>query len=250
MTQVDTISSGLYPSLSAPNVLPFHRGNRYGLLNQAKEQFPTGPRCSSVKSKREFIQIIIQMRYPNSPLMCPLQPPLQQSRHSVHQRQKVSPDISGMTGNDMFITCGGQSFVTTPPVSANDTARFHALLHSWYQALCPCIKYPSKANTTNMVVFIFDCNKNQRLTCCTASPFPWPFTSDISFIYLHRTRQSITARAYHGSAKFMEPYPHCFVPLNPQNSLKSHGTDAILLVNYVPHRPEPQLEGFPRNLER
>ncbi|MBC8458574.1 MAG: PAS domain S-box protein, partial [Deltaproteobacteria bacterium] len=43
LTQVDTISSGLYPSLSAPNVLPFHWGNRYGLLNQAKEQFPTGP---------------------------------------------------------------------------------------------------------------------------------------------------------------------------------------------------------------
>jgi len=161
------------------------------------------------------------------------------------QLHKEFTDIHGMACNDMALTHGGQSFVTAPPVSAKGAARFHALLHRWYQTLCSCIKYPLKTDTANMVAFIFDCNKNQRLTCCTTAPFPWPFTSDIRFIYLHRTRQSITTRAYHGSAKFMEPYPYCFVPWDSQNSLKSHGTDAILLVHHVPHRPEPQLEGFP-----
>jgi len=61
LTQVNTTSCGLYPSLSAPNALPFHRANRDSLLNQAKEQFPAGSRCPSVKSKREFIQIIITL---------------------------------------------------------------------------------------------------------------------------------------------------------------------------------------------
>jgi len=118
-------------------------------------------------------------------------------------------------------------------------------LHSWSQTLCPSIRYPSKPNTTNMVVCIFDCNKNQRLTLCTASSFSWLFTSDISFVYPQRTRQTITARAYHGSAKFMESYPYCFVPLDPQNSLESHGTDVIFLADHIPHSPELQLEGLP-----
>ena len=56
------------------NIFPFNRVYIYCLLNQSVEQFPTGLRCPTIKPKSKFIQIVIQMRFPHSTLMCPLQP--------------------------------------------------------------------------------------------------------------------------------------------------------------------------------
>jgi len=249
LTQVNTIYSESWIRSATTNFLSFHGGNGYRLLNQAKEKFSTGPRCPSVKSKRIFVQIVVQVGCTWSPLMCSLQPPLQQRSHPIHQRQQVLPDVSGLTGNEVLVALGGQSSITTPAISANYTTRLHTLLYSRYQTRRRRIRYPSKADTPNVVVFIFNCNKNQRLTSCAATSFPRPFASNKSFVYLHSTRQTITARAYHGSAKLMKPYPYRFVSLEPQNSLESYGTNTVFLADYVPHCPEPQLQRFPRILK-
>jgi hypothetical protein len=124
------ISCVLYSRFSSSNVFPFCWGNRYGLLNQAKEQFPPGPRCPFVKSKREFIQIIIQMRRTKNSLMRSLQPPLQQTSHSIRQRQQAFTNISNMPGNDMFIPFRRQSSLTDPPVGTIGAARFYDRLDS------------------------------------------------------------------------------------------------------------------------
>lgn len=96
---------------------------------------------------------------PYSPLMRSLQPSLQQRSHSVRQRQQVLSNISGLMHNDVLVALGGQSFVAAPAISAHYATRLHALLNSQYQTRRRHIFYPSKANTPDVVVSIFNCNK-------------------------------------------------------------------------------------------
>ena len=77
LTPVPTTYSGLRMDTSASNVLTSQCINSHSLLNEAIEKLPARRRCPSVKPKRVFVQIVLEMRRANSTLMRPLQPPLQ-----------------------------------------------------------------------------------------------------------------------------------------------------------------------------
>ena len=144
----------------------------------------------------------------------------------------------------MLIDGRGQLSVARPPVSAYDTTWLHASFYRRYQTCCRSTYHPTKPNSPDVVSFIFNCYKNQRLTGCAPSSFSRSLAADINFVNLDSARQAISARPHHRSAKLMKPYPYGFVSLKPQYSLESHGTDSILLANYVPNRSKPKLKRF------
>ena len=244
MTQVNQTYTESWINSSAPNILSSHRAHRYRLLNQAEEEFPAELRRPSIESEGIFIQIVVQVGCTYRSLMSALQPPLQQCRYSIHQRQQVFTYIRRWTDNDVLIVGRGQLSVAGPTVGAYDTAWLHTSLYRRYQTCCRSICHPTESNSPNVVAIIFNCYKNQRLTCCTSSSFSRPFATDINFVNLDSARQAISARPHHGSAKLMKPYPYGFISLDPQNSLESQGADSILLADYMPNRPKPKLKRF------
>jgi hypothetical protein len=244
LTQVSPAYSKSRVNSSTSNVSSFHRGHGYSLLNQAEEEFPTGLRSPSIESEGIFIKIIVQMRCTYRSLMSALQPPLQQCRHSIHQRQQVFTYIRRWTDNDVLIVGRGQRCVAEPTVGAYDTPWLDTSLYRRYQTCRRSIGHSTKPNSPDVIAFIFNCYKNQRLTGCTSPSFSRPFATDINFVNLDSARQAISARSHHGSTKLMEPYPYGFISLEPQNSLESHGADSILLTDYVPNRAKPKLKRF------
>jgi len=224
--------------------LTFHRTNRYGLLNQPKEQFSTGQRSPSVESECIFVQVEVQVRCEYSSLVRSLQPRLQQGSCSAYQWQRILPKLGRFASNDVRIALRGQSPIAAPAISTYHTAKFHTFVYSRYQTRRRSIRYPSKANTANVVGLVFNRNENQRLARCAATSLPWPFASDIRFVHLHSTRQTISTRAYHCSANFMKPYPDRFISLESQDSLQPCGTDPVFLADHIPHRPKPELKGL------
>ncbi len=137
LTPVYTISCVPWLMLISTNVFPFYRANRNSLLDNSVKKFSPRSRRSSVEPKSEFIQIIIQVRYPYCTLMCSLQPPLQKSSHSINQRQQIITNIFRLTCNNMLISQSGQSSITIPAISAYRTARFYTLLDKPVSDLLP-----------------------------------------------------------------------------------------------------------------
>lgn len=218
--------------------------NIYCLLNQSVEQFPTGLRCPTIKPKSKFIQIAIQMRFPHSTLMCPLQPTLQKSSYSIGKRQQIFTDIGRLAQHRMFIAFRGQSFISVPTISTYYTISFNAFFNSRIQTICRCIYYTPKTNTPQMVAFIFNCYKNQRFTSGTTTSFPRALSAYICFINFHSTMHSITSWTNHCSSQFMKPNPYGFISCDSQHALKTQSTDTIFLTDYIPYRLKPQLEWF------
>jgi len=157
------------------NVLSFYGFNINSLLEKTIEQFSTRPRRPSVKSKSKLIQIIIQMRTMYSSLMGSQQPSLQQGSNSVCQGQQGFPYIGKFTYHNMLITFGSQTCVSAPIISAHSTSGFDVFLYKRNQICSRCIQHPLKANTSKMIFFIFNCDKNQRFTGCSTTSFSWPF---------------------------------------------------------------------------
>jgi len=244
LTQVDPTYTESRGNPSTPNIPSCHGSHRYSLLDQTEEEFPSGLRRPSIESESIFIQIVVQMGRTHRSLMSALQPPLQQRRYSVHQRQQVFTYIRRLTDNDVLIIGRGQLPIARPTVGAYHTARLHTFLYGGYQTCCRSIGHPAKSNSPYVVAVIFNRYKNQRFTCSTSSSFPRSFATDINFVNLDRARQAISARSHHGSAKLMKPYPYSFISWESQNSLESHGTDSIFLADYMPNRPKPKLKRF------
>lgn len=62
LTLVDTISCGSQHRSTSTDILSRNRWNDHCLFKQPIEKLPTETRSPSVEAKREFIQVIIQMR--------------------------------------------------------------------------------------------------------------------------------------------------------------------------------------------
>lgn len=97
LTQVHTRYRGSWFRPETPQVRLRHRVHGDGLLNQAKEELSARARCPSVKSKRKFVEIVVQVGRPDRSLMGALQPSLQQGCHSIHQWQMDTDGTSTMS---------------------------------------------------------------------------------------------------------------------------------------------------------
>ena len=244
LTPVPTTYSGLRMDTSASNVLTSQRINSHSLLNKAIEKLPARCRCPSVEPKREFVQIVLEMRGTHSTLMRPFQPPLQQCRHTVDQRQEVLSDHSLSTNHVVDITYGGQIPVPSPFICTHCTARLHAVFNSRYKTPPRRISHLLKANTSKPLALVFNRYDNQCLARRSPAPFARFFTPKIRLVNLDNTRQSIPAWPHHRVPQPMQPQPRRTIAAQPQEPLQPHCADTVLLIGYVPHRSKPNPKWF------
>ena len=82
--------------ISRGNRFPSDRVDLHRLLDQPVDQFSTMSRRSSIETKREFIEVIVQMRSADGPLVCAQQPSFEQRSHAMHARQPRPPAETGL----------------------------------------------------------------------------------------------------------------------------------------------------------
>ena len=239
MTPVPTTYSGLGMNPSTSNISPSQGINSHSLLDETIEKLPARPRCPSVEPKRVFVQIILEMRGTNSTLMRPFQPPLQQCRHAVDQRQEVLSYHSLSMNHVVHITYGSQIPIPSPSICTYCTSRFHAVFNSRDKTLPRRIPHLLKTNTSKFLALVLDRYNNQCLPRRSSTSFARLFTPNIHFVNLDNTRQSIPARSHHRVPQSMQPQPRRMIASQPQEPLQPHCADTVLLIGYVPHRPKP-----------
>ena len=177
-----------------------------------------------------------------SSLMGPKQPALEECGNSIRQRQKVIADIGILTDNRVGIALGSQRRIPAPTIGAYCATWLNAFFHSGDQAISRCISYSAQANAARPVAFILNRNHNQRLASRSAPPLAWFFSTDVGFIHFNSSRQTVSARSYHGSSQLMQPCPSRMIAAEAQYPLQPEGTDTVLLAHHVPDRAEPQFQ--------
>jgi len=111
--------------------------NCYSLLNKTEKEFSSRSRCSAIKAKSKFIQIIVQMRGTNRSLVCPRQPAFKQRCYDIAFWQQIFTYISLIS--DYFVSIANklQSVISIPSIRAYDTARCYSIFYCLFQAfLC------------------------------------------------------------------------------------------------------------------
>jgi len=130
-------------------------------LDQAIEELPVVVTCSSIKPKRVFIEVIIQIFMINSSLVCAHHSSLEQGGNSVAMGQQTVTNLLLMAYHFMGIPDGIQSAITFPSIGTNHTDQDRCLLNSFFQAFSGGVRHTSKPNMTNAAVTIyFRCNYN------------------------------------------------------------------------------------------
>lgn len=244
LTPVPTAYSGLPMDTSASNLLPSQRVNSHSLLNKAIEKLPARRRGSSVEPKREFVQIVLEMRGVHGSLMRPFQPALQQCHNTVDQRQEVLAHNSLSPNHGVHITYGGQIPVPSPFVCTHCTARLHAVFNGRDKTPTRCILYLLKTNTSKPLALVFNRYDNQCLPRCSPTPFAGFLTPNIRLVNLDNPRQSIPAWPHHRVPQPVQPQPRRTIAAQAQEPLQPHCADTVLLIGHVPHRSEPESKWF------
>jgi hypothetical protein len=163
------------------------------------------PGYSTVKPKRELIEIVVQMFTANSALMGAQEPPSEQSTRPVAGGQQIVTYIGFFTNYFMNVAKTVQAIVSLPSTCANLASRFNGLFNGILQALCGGTWNLSKVKPSDSRTIQLSCNHNHRLYCRPTTPFPRFFASDVRFIDFHNGRKPAPSWSGHCSADFMQP---------------------------------------------
>lgn len=91
--------------LAANHAVIWRRFHVQGLLYQAIEQLAPRTGFSAIESKREFIQVVIQMVPTHRPLVSSQQPAFEQSRDPMNSGEQLDGSILTLsTQNGNFMT--------------------------------------------------------------------------------------------------------------------------------------------------
>ena len=249
MTQVPTTACGLdgddlpMSPLDGPGV------HRDGLLRETVEQLAPPVGRAPVEPERELVQISLQVRDRDAPLVDAQEPPLEQGHDAVDAGQQVVPDRGFFPDDLMDIAPFRQPAVPMPAIRAHDTARLDGLLHGTLQAarrgignpLQPDAAYPRSVHLGRDDDQGFPRRATSGLARLRATP--------VGLIGLDRPREPVAPRTDHRGPQLVQPRPGRAVAAQPQRPLEPQGTDPRLLVRHVPHGAEPQAQIRLRVLE-
>lgn len=70
-------------------------GDLHRLLNEAEKELPSVPGAPTVEPECEFVEVVIEMREADRPLMSPEDPPLQERHHGDGRAAAGPPAIPG-----------------------------------------------------------------------------------------------------------------------------------------------------------
>jgi len=244
LTQVYTISCVLYLRVASDALTP-HRVNRHGLLDKPVKKLAPRLRSPAVETKGEFVQVIVQVRYTDSPLMCSQQPASEQRNNAVYHWQQVLADIRILADDLVDIAQPFQWSVPSPAVRTDNRAWGNPFLYSTPQTPCRRIGYSSEANSSDPMAILLGCDNYQCLPGRAPTTLTRLFSTKVSFVDLHNTRETIAPWPHHRIAQFVQPRPSGSVTAQAQYTLKAQRADPVFLIRQVPHRPEPQPQRSP-----
>ena len=218
------------------DVSVLHRVYDHGMLKQPIEKFATVSRCPTVEAKRKFIKIVIQMLRTNGALMSAEYPPFQKGHNTVYTRQKLRSGSTGTLDYSDFMNIAFcfQAAITFPSIGKNIAARFNGLRDERMKAFSGGVRDSVHTNSSNRFPFLFRGHYNQGFFEGLSPSNAFFNASQVSFVNLDSSGQSISPRPDHSSSDFMKPSPRRFIATKPEDTLEPESTCPILLGNNPP----------------
>src|SRR5690606_6074921 len=183
------------------------------------------------------------MRFADSPGIGSEPPPVQEGGNPVNAWQyRVSLEPRrAQTYRPMLISALIQSMIGGPSVGSYDGALGYCVLNKGDETLDRGIRDAPHANASGSATADLGGDHDERFPCGTPVDVGIG-ASEERLIHFHFADQAISAGPHHGSAKLLEPDPGRLVAPEPKSSLKSEGTDPMLLIGDVPDclKPKPQ----------
>jgi len=216
-----------------------------GLLYQPVEELAPRTGFSPIKSKREFIQIVIQMVPTHRPLVSSKQPAFEQPCDQMNPGQQLDGGVltfSTQNRNLMMVSIFFQAPVALPSIGMHDTAWLNGPSDELLQTGCRGIRNARHADSSNATTVLLCRNGYQRLSQELAGMRFRLFATDVGLIDLDPSAQPISARPNHRPSQFVQPRPSGHVAAQAQHPLQTHRAGSILLTSHIPHGPEPQTQ--------
>ena len=180
------------------------------------------------------------MRRTNSTLVRPEKPPFQKSRDPVSEWQEIIANIGGMANNPAFVTQFVKIIVSAPAISPNYASRSDRFLYCIAQAVCRCVWYAQKADSSYMASVVLSSNVHQGFALGSPATFSVLFATDVCFIDFDSSGEPVASRTDHGHSQLVEPRPCCSVTAKAQSPLEPKCADTMFLVHHMPNRAKPQ----------
>ena len=140
-------------------------------------------------------------------LMCTQQPALQQAGDPVGSRQQVITDDGTFPHDLPVIARLGQPAVTAPIVRQHLGFGFDHFGHCHRQHRLRHIGHAPQPDAADLGAIGLRGDQHQSLARCAPAAFARPFPADVHLVHLHRSGQSVAARAYHCPSQLVQPPP-------------------------------------------
>ncbi len=133
-----------------------------GLLKKTVKQFAATTGSATIKSKRKFVKIIIQMSVTHRPLMRAEQPTLEQRHHLMHLGQQMFTRLL-LPLNLPIVDETVHRKIRRQAVRTHRAARLDHVSDETKKAFTARIRDVSQPNPPDFVTVIFDGDRDQRL---------------------------------------------------------------------------------------
>ena len=143
--------------------LAFHRRQGDRLLHQTVEQEAARTRSAAVESKRELVQVVVQVGGTDGALVRTQQPSLEQGGDAVCPGQQVVSHFGGWSDYFVLISQRPQAAITRPVVGLQARAWLDRLLHCRLQTGRRSIQDPRQANSPYLPTIGLSGNEYQGL---------------------------------------------------------------------------------------
>ena len=184
-------------------------------------------RKAAVETKREFVEVSLQMRGRDSTLVGTSQPALEQGYNEMDMVELTTRRFTA-GGEDIrsVIKSGGfELVVDRQPVGDNRCARFDIVPDKRLDGILVNRREAAKTNPPKLSLGSpFYSNKNQCLPFCSTSPCAFFLSTHIGFVHLYSARQMFSASANHDASKLLQPAPSGLVAPETVGVAKILGT--------------------------
>jgi hypothetical protein len=214
--------------------------NVWCLLDQQIKQLAQREGSAPVESKREFVQIIVQVRVRHFPIMHTQQTALQEQSHSVSRRYKILSHDRGLGHHLVLIALGFPVSISTSSLAKHLTAWLDAPDDFLARQHSGGLVDTLKPNAPDLCPIILCRDQYQGFKGCASSPKPWRFSRQVAFVRFHRSRQPIPPRMHHALSQLVQPSQSCLVASSSPTTHPPERFRSILLTVHLPEVSKPQ----------
>src|SRR4051794_18319689 len=145
------------------------------LLNEMEEEFAAMSRPSSVESKRELVEVVVQMHLADRAMMGAEQPAFEQRHDAVHARQQLGGELvmAAQVRNAMVISTF-DLLVPVPAIGVDLAAGLDGIVDEGLQGLRGAVGDSAHPDSSDAVPHHFGGHHNQGVLSRAAAPAAAP----------------------------------------------------------------------------